>query len=283
MRKSRSNIINYFIILIFSLFLFFFPLRPTPYSGIVFAATPTPSPPTVSDTPDPQIAGSTVTFALTCSDSPNNVRGYICNASDCTNCVYGTYTNCWCYNVTGVSANPTCTYLLPSCCSGITTGTNNYYGRCQSTEATYEPYTAITSVQTFTCRKENACSCSAGECYNECKNDPDSVGAWCCDSTQCSHDSACYDLVELSSTGSAAACISGENIAHNTQGTTNYRYATYDGQLYYCGTSNSDTSSYSQVANLIPNDKIGQCQCNLDGTWNCGGVIKIRGGRIKIV
>jgi hypothetical protein len=124
-----------------------------------------------------------------------------------------------------------------------------------------------------------------GECYNDCKTDPDGVGAWCCDSNNCAHDGNCYNpLVELTYAG-ASACILGENIAHNTAGTTNYRYAVYDGQLYYCGTSNSDTSPFTSygVTNLIPGDKIGLCQCNWDGSWSCGGVVGIRRGRIKIV
>jgi hypothetical protein len=283
MNKISTYRVNLFIIATFFLFLIFFFLNSTPYMGIVFAATPTPSPPGISNSPNPQAGGSSITFTLTCSDPGNNVRGYICKASDCSSCVYGTYSNCWCYDVTGVASNPSCTYTLPSCCSGITVGSNNYYGRCQSTEPTYQPYTSVAS-GTFTCKKENICSCSSGECYNECKNDPDTVGAWCCNSNQCSHDGACYtNLVELSSTGSSAACLLGETIAHNTQGTTNYRYATYDGQLYYCGTDNNDKSPYSDVTNLIPGDKIGLCQCNTDGTWNCAGVIKMRGGRIKIV
>ncbi|MEM5810201.1 MAG: DUF2341 domain-containing protein [Candidatus Aenigmatarchaeota archaeon] len=176
-----------------------------------------------------------------------------------------------------VASNPTATYTCPSC----TSATNTYYGVTYSVDEAV--WTAFTQALSFTCKKENLCSCSAGECFNECKNDPDGSGAWCCNSNQCSHDGSCYTLVELSPTGSSSACILGENIAHNTQGSINYRYATYDGQLYYCGTSNADKDAYAETTDLIPGDKIGLCQCRYDGTWNCGGVVKIRGGRIRII
>jgi hypothetical protein len=188
--------------------------------------------------------------------------------------------NCWAVSP-AVSSGPSTSYTCPSC----TYATNTYYGITCSQQEHPATCSAITSALTFTCKKENGCACSAGECYNDCKADPDGVGAWCCYSNNCAHDGSCYyPLVELSSPG-ASACILGENIAHNTAGTTNYRYAVYDGQLYYCGTSNSDTSPYTSygVTNLIPGDKIGLCQCNWDGSWSCTGVIGIRRGRIKIV
>jgi hypothetical protein len=176
-----------------------------------------------------------------------------------------------------VPSNPSASYTCPSC----TYSSNTYYGL--SFNINQSVWTSLTSALTFTCKKENLCSCSAGECFNDCKADPDGVGAWCCNNDQCSHDGSCYTLVELPSTGSSSACILGENIVHNTQGSTNYRYAVYDGQLYYCGTTNEDKSPYAAVTNLIPRDKIGVCQCNFDGTWNCGGIIKVKGGKIKIV
>jgi hypothetical protein len=430
--KSKANsLLLYTIFLIFFLFLFFKP------NGIVFAATPTPSPPSVSDSPDPQYGGGSVTFS--CPSCTNGTAGetiklYVCKASDCSNCrnqkfavpnqptlwsngdsiqvspqnttdtgngywgyfsiydasttagymaswtwdfgsshtgnfiilwlgkltsttntgfssqvsynisvsndgttwsyvdsdylnagvgqtglgytytnvhtttVTGTYryvranmtttasgqaynatlwvdfvrvdeevtTNCWAVS-SAVPSAPSTTYTCPSCTYAV----NTYYATtCSQQEFAC---TGVTPASTFTCKKENLCSCSAGECFNDCKVDPDGAGAWCCNNNQCSHDGSCYTLVELPSTGSSSACILGENIAHNSQGSTNYRYAVYDGQLYYCGTSNADKSSYAQVTNLIPGDKIGLCQCNPDGTWNCGGVIRIRGGRIKIV
>jgi len=288
MKKLSEYAINSFIVIVFSFFLLSFCLKKTPYVGIVFAATPSPSPPTVSDDPDPQAGGSTVTFSLTCDDPANNDRGYICKASDCSSCVYGTTTNCWCANTAGAASNPSCGYSLPSCCSGITVGNNNYYGRCQSTEATYEPYTAITSVQTFACKKENVCTCSAGsECYSTaCISDPDDVGAWCCNSNQCSHDGACINNLYETSTAGGKACVLAENIVHETAGTTNYRYCSYNGQLYYSGMNVTDVSPYS-VINFIPGDKVGACQAVLtqggtDAGWNCGGVVNVRGGRIRI-
>jgi len=186
--------------------------------------------------------------------------------------------NCWAVS-SAVSSGPSATYTCPSCTYAV----NTYYATtCSQQEFAC---TGVTSALTFTCKKENGCACSAGECYNDCKADPDGVGAWCCNSNNCAHDGSCYyPLVELSSAG-ASACILGENIAHNNAGTTNSRYAVYDGQLYYCGTNSSDTSLYTSygVTNLIPGDKIGLCQCKWDGSWSCGGVIGIRRGRIKIV
>ena len=113
--------------------------------------------------------------------------------------------------------------------------------------------------------------------------DPDKVGNWCCNSNQCAHDSTCYDNVsEINATGSSAACILGENIDHNTNGSTNYKYATNDGQLFYCGTSTSDTSPYVQVTNFIPGDRVDNCLCQSNNAWDCSGVINIRRGRLVI-
>jgi hypothetical protein len=434
MRSKVNFLLLYAIVFSFFLFLLFRP------NEIVFAATPTPSPPSVSDSPDPQYGGGTVTFSCpSCTAAAGEtLKLYICDKSDCFYCkmtktnapsptfsaygswypstyvtqnnpgntvnedntwgyisvfdawvaqdeggnwtwdfgnpITGTFRIKWFARITGdslpsycvdvyygiyvsndgstwtavrtgefyhaagagawspytstyieavsgtyryvrasiysttscivtnaelwvdvvsvdqeiiqcwgassaVSSAPSATYTCPSC----TYVTNTYYGITCSQQEHPATCSAITSALTFTCKKENLCACSAGECFNDCKADPDGAGAWCCNTNQCSHDGSCYTLVELPSTGSSSACILGENIAHNSQGSTNYRYAVYDGQLYYCGTSNADRSPYPEVTNLISGDKIGLCQCNPDGTWNCGGVIRIRGGRIKIV
>lgn len=170
--KPSKYVINILIAVAFLVFLIhhFVSPRPTPYSGIVWAATPTPSPPTLTDSPDPQAGSSAVTFSFTCSDAGYNVEGYACKASDCSSCLSGTTTNCWCASAAAAS-NPTCTYTCPSC----TVSTNTYYGNCRSTAG---QYTLITSAQTFACLKENGCTCTGNsDCYG---NICDTSGTTCC-------------------------------------------------------------------------------------------------------
>ena len=138
--KALSKILAYVLIVTFFIIYQVYFLGNT---RLIFAATPTPSPPTLSDSPDPQQGGSSVTFSFTCDDGANNVEGYVCKASDCANCLSGTTTNCWCASAS-VAADPSCTYACPT--SGTTT--NTYYGRCRSSAA---EYTAITTATTFTC------------------------------------------------------------------------------------------------------------------------------------
>lgn len=186
----------------------------------------------------------------------------------------------WTKSSTAVSSDPSATYTCPSCTYSI----NTYYGATYSVEEGV--WTSFTSSQTFTCKKENTCACSENtECYSgSCKQDPDGSGAFCCNSDQCSHDGSCSPVVELSSTG-ASACVEGENIDHNSAGNSHPNYAVFDGQLYYCGTSDSDTSPYPQVTNLIPGDQIGICKCKFDGTFECSTEIlkSWKGGRFRIL
>ncbi len=182
----------------------------------------------------------------------------------------------WTKSSTAVSSNPSATYTCPSC----TYSTNTYYGVTYSVEEGV--WTSFASSQTFTCKKENTCACSENsECYSgACKLDPDGIGEFCCNSDQCSHDGSCSTLVELASTGSSA-CIEGENIPHNSAGSSHPRYATYDGQLYYCGTDNTDKSPYAQVTNLIPGDAIGKCRCGFNGNFDCSSVPVIKGWKSR--
>jgi hypothetical protein len=83
MKKINENsLLLYIIILTF--FIFFF-LKPV---GITFAATPTPTIPSVSDSPDPQVGGSSVTFSCpSCTAAAGEtLKLYVCSASDCSNC-----------------------------------------------------------------------------------------------------------------------------------------------------------------------------------------------------
>jgi len=138
--KGLSKVASYLIILtlivVYQVFI-------AKYMTYVFAATPTPTPPTLTDSPDPQKGGSAVTFQFTCDDGANNVEGYVCKDATCTNCLYGTTTNCWCASGS-VASNPSCTY---SCPAG-STSTNTYYGKCRSSAG---QYTAATAAATFKC------------------------------------------------------------------------------------------------------------------------------------
>lgn len=129
---------------------------------IVFAATPSPSPPTAADSPDPQKGGSDIAFTLTCGDGGNNVMGFACKDSSCRDCNGTKNTNCWA-NSTWQASNPTFNYTCPSCDAS----TNNYYVRCRSSKPPFYEYTQISSAAMFACKKELGCACASdGECYD---------------------------------------------------------------------------------------------------------------------
>jgi len=60
-------------------------------------------------------------------------------------------------------------------------------------------------------------------------------------------------------------------------------YAVFNGEIYYCKGSNDSGSPYTFVTNINPGSEIGSCKCLSNGQWSCGGIIPIRGGRIRIV
>jgi len=140
---DRKGLARGFVYLLLFSFFIIYTTYFSQFIQFIFAATPTPSPPTLTDSPDPQKGGSSVTFQFTCSDTGNNVEGYVCKASDCANCLSGDTSNCWCASG-AVAADPSCTY---SCPAG-STSTNNYYGQCRSSAG---EYTAATAAATFTC------------------------------------------------------------------------------------------------------------------------------------
>jgi len=118
----------------------------------------------VSDSPDPQGGGSSVSFTSVASD-PNQcgdvIKLYICKDSNCTNCAPGGTSNCWTVSTSSSTTNPSASYSCPSC----TNATNNYWAKvCDSADecSSIIPVEA----QTFTCKKESgcACSCENGEC-----------------------------------------------------------------------------------------------------------------------
>ena len=134
-----------FLYILFFSFFIIYSTYFSQFTQLIFAATPTPSPPTLTDNPDPQKAGSAVTFQFTCSDGVNTVAGYVCKNSVCTNCDATSQTNCWCYSG-AVASNPSCTYTCPT----DVEATNTYYGRCRSSAG---QYTTVTTAATFNCFK----------------------------------------------------------------------------------------------------------------------------------
>lgn len=139
--KAFIKISSYLLILSFFII---YQLYFSQSTQLIFAATPSPSPPTLTDTPDPQQGGSSVTFQFTCNDGTNNVEGYVCKQSNCANCGLGDTSQCWCASGS-VASNPSCTYACPA----GSTSTNNYYGRCRSSAGQYTTPTSL--VATFTC------------------------------------------------------------------------------------------------------------------------------------
>jgi hypothetical protein len=150
------------------------------------------SPPTissVSDAPDPQKGGSAVTFTSTASDpdAGDTIKLYICKDSSCTNCNPSNTSNCWAVTATGVATNnPSASYTCPSC----TAATNNYWAKvCDQNGACSGIITSGDG--SFTCKKENACSCGAADqCYNPdnpanpgyCVFEPGASIGYCCNS-----------------------------------------------------------------------------------------------------
>jgi hypothetical protein len=147
-----------------------------------------PSITSVSDSPDPQKGGSAVTFTSTASDpdAGDTIKLYVCKDSSCTNCGPSNTSNCWAVTATGVATNPSASYTCPSC----TAATNNYWAKvCDQNGACSGIITSGDG--SFTCKKENACSCGAADqCYNPdnpanpgyCVFEPGASIGYCCNS-----------------------------------------------------------------------------------------------------
>ena len=120
------------------------------------------------------------------------------------------------------------------------------------------------------------CTCKTGNSTNWFPTITDGNNGNCCG------DDGSNDMFENGGT-SNSACVEGNVVAHNTASSSG-RYAVVNGEIYYCGTNSDDRdTTHNFVINLIPGNKVGLCQCQWDGTFSCGGVIGIRGGRIQIV
>jgi hypothetical protein len=184
-----------------------------------------------------------------------------------------TATNCWC-NSSFVTGNPSCSYTLPSCCSGITVGANSYWATSCAWQAipNISACGGIIGSYSFTCKKNDGCSCSAdSECYNYC---------WSTDNGKC-YNSACIKTLEKTGAGNPA-CVNGVVVNHDTTDSTS-RYVAFNGELYYCKQAGGSGSGYDFVQDVNPGSAVGSWKCGQDGIWRGGTVIGIRGGRIRIV
>jgi len=132
-----------------------------PYLKVSYGAVPIIT--NVSDTPDPQVSGSSITFNSTASDADpgDTIKLYLCKDSSCTNCGPSGTSNCWAFSSVGSATNPSASYI----CSSCDYSTNNYYTKvCDNDDVC----SSITSVQTFTCKKEDTCDCvSDWSWYND--------------------------------------------------------------------------------------------------------------------
>jgi hypothetical protein len=141
-KKALTKAAIYLIILAFFVF---YQTYFSKYTTIIFAATPLPSPPTVTDSPDPIKLGETITFTCqNCYDPDGHSYNFlVCKDSACTNCNYGVVTNCWANKTASNSApqNITATYVT------AVTGTQNYWGRMCDLNGICS---SITAQQTFT-------------------------------------------------------------------------------------------------------------------------------------
>ncbi len=91
--------------------------------GGTFSCTSPPSLSSVSDSPDPQSIGSSISFASTASDPDfRPIKLYVCRDSSCSNCGPSAL-NCWATSSSSSSSNPTASYP----CAGTQTG--SYWAR----------------------------------------------------------------------------------------------------------------------------------------------------------
>lgn len=98
---------------------------------------------------------------------------------------------------------------------------------------------------------------------------------------QCCGDDGNDDMFENAGTENSA-CIKGEVVPHNTA-SSDGRYITYNGEIFYCKEAGGSGSGYSFIQDVNPGSSVGVCKCRQDGKWECGAVVMIRGGRIRIV
>lgn len=186
---------------------------------------------------------------------------------------------------------------------------NIYRDSCSG--STLTEYCASGSSYTYTTKNCNDYDgCSGGPpysyydyyCYDTIDDycdydvyDPDSSLSYCsgCGKTwfsstsdgnnrPCCGDDGSPDLFEASGIGNSA-CVQGEVVSHNNVSSINASYLTFNGELYFCKQAGGSGSGYSFVQNVNPGSAIGSWKCEADGLWRGGGVIKIRGGRIRIV
>ena len=224
-------------------------------------------------------AGSTSSTQTDCSAGTYRASTGGASQSDCTlSCTQGSGSSGYCWTST------TCYYGCPSqatYCTAVGSGTTQCCPDqgdraegvgCSGTGATGTSYNRDTTQGR--CEDGSSSGCTA---YTWLTSQTDGTTGPCCGNDGSS------DIFENAVSGSSnPACVSGAVVTHDTN-STNGTYAVYDGAIYHCGINNADTSGYSFVIDMTPNDKIGSLLCGYDGLWTGygGGVVGIRGKRVR--
>jgi len=193
-------------------------------------------------------------------------------------------------------------------CSTCTAGACSYSGKCKwaninngaTCNKAAASYCSHLGGGTYSVYLSKYSTCSAGSCafqkYGNPAN-PDDSSTYCsnyCSKTwlgsstagnngPCCGDDGPSDFFENAGTENSA-CVEGVSVAHEN---AYKRWAVYDGQQFYCGTSGDDVdTAHPWVTSVTPGSKVGKCLCQSDGSWYCGADVIIRGlrsGRIQIV
>jgi hypothetical protein len=153
-------------------------------------------------------------------------------------------------------------------------GANSYWATSCAWQTTpnISACNATVGSYSFTCKKEESCSCSAdSECYNYC---------WSTDNGKC-YNSACIKTLEKTGANNPA-CVNGAVVNHDSIDST-ARYVAFNGELYYCKQAGGSGSGYGFVQDVNPRSAVGSWKCGQNGIWTGGTLIGIRGGRIRIV
>jgi len=158
-------------------------------------------------------------------------------------------------------------------CSEEGTYTTVVYAQINSGDYEYSESFDLYTVNWDT--NSNWCTCKTGSSSNWFSSYTDGNNPNCCG------DDGSNDMFENAGTGNSA-CIKGSVIQHNTA-TSDKRYMTYNGEIFFCKEAGGSGSGYSFVQDVNPGSEVGICKCDQAGNWNCGGVVLIRGGRVRIV
>jgi hypothetical protein len=185
--------------------------------------------------------------------------GYTCYYGDIS-CADGTYGN-------GASGSTLCPAGYSQCCPNQGTraeGVDCYDGGISGTS-----YDRDSSQARCEDGSSYGCTAQVWLGFTDGNNGP------------CCGDDSTNDHFENAGLGNSA-CVEGSNVNHNSA-SSDLRYAVYNGELYFCKDVSGVGSGYTWVQDVNPGSAVGACKCRSDGNWECGGVVGIRGGRIRIV